>query len=179
MGISDRSKAVNFLDLSISITSNGFTTNLFEKPENLYLYISPASAHPPGVFKGTIIGMIFRFHRLISCRNEFIHQTKKFFYRLMNRGYTATILKPLVQEAFDRVATKQSLTSVTKDQHLYWQTRFFFASHITRLIHQENHPGYLVESTSSIRKVKRSYRNFETIYQHHPPRYCILQIPYH
>ena len=46
----DHSKMVDFLDLTISIKPNGnIKTKLFKKKPNLYLYIPPISAHPPGV----------------------------------------------------------------------------------------------------------------------------------
>jgi len=49
-------KTVNFLDLTITINSNGLlTTKTYQKPTNLHLYLPPTSAHPPGVLKRIIM----------------------------------------------------------------------------------------------------------------------------
>jgi hypothetical protein len=52
--VNDLSDTVNFLDLSLSITSSTITAAPYQKPMNLHLYIPPSSAHPPSCFKGLI-----------------------------------------------------------------------------------------------------------------------------
>ena len=47
---------VEFMDLNISLSKGQFSTNLFEKPLALHLYIPPHSCHPPGCFKGLLTG---------------------------------------------------------------------------------------------------------------------------
>ena len=63
---SPRCTKVDFLDITVSIKDNVLTTTLFEKALNLYLYISPQSAHPPGVLTGLVIGNCHRIHTLCS-----------------------------------------------------------------------------------------------------------------
>jgi hypothetical protein len=48
--VSDRASTVNFLDMTITLLpSSRIKTRLYEKPLNLHLYLSPHSAHPPGL----------------------------------------------------------------------------------------------------------------------------------
>jgi hypothetical protein len=60
------SDSVDFMDMSISIKDNKFEIDLYEKPLNLYLYISPSSAHPPGMITGLVFGMTLRLWKLCS-----------------------------------------------------------------------------------------------------------------
>ena len=52
------SKAVNFLDLTISIENEKISTKTFQKAMNLYQYLSPRSNHPPGMIKGIIYSLL-------------------------------------------------------------------------------------------------------------------------
>jgi hypothetical protein len=52
------SKSIDFMDLIISIDAGKCSFTMFEKKLNLYLYIPPNSAHPPGVITGLVFGNI-------------------------------------------------------------------------------------------------------------------------
>lgn len=62
----DPSTSINFMDLTITIVNGRLETTLFEKEQNLYLYIPPHSSHPRGVFTGLIFGQVLRIRRLCS-----------------------------------------------------------------------------------------------------------------
>jgi len=52
-------KQVDFLDLTIMLESDGsISTKTYQKSMNLYLYLMPNSAHPPGNFRGMIYYML-------------------------------------------------------------------------------------------------------------------------
>ena len=53
---------------------------------NLYLYLPPTSAHPPGCIKGPTFGMVGQFYAHNTHRHNFVHFTKLLFVRLLNRG---------------------------------------------------------------------------------------------
>ena len=96
----ERSKSVDYLDLTITISNTGkITTSLYEKALNLYLYLPPFSSHPPGVFKGMIHGMVTRIIRLNS--NPGGHKTmiKKLYQRLRQRGFSPKFLTGIINHA--------------------------------------------------------------------------------
>lgn len=88
-----------FLDLQIYATSLRWTTRTYQKMLNLYLYTPRNSAHPPGVLKGLIYGHIKKFRKQNPNDADFQIIKKKFFERLIARGYTATKLLPIFKEA--------------------------------------------------------------------------------
>ena len=90
----------NFLDLTISISPTGqISTDLYEKPLNLHAYLPPHSAHPPGVLKGLVKGMLWRFKELCSKRADQRRHINEFFRQLLVRGYDRPGLTPLFNEA--------------------------------------------------------------------------------
>eukprot|EP00956_Cyclotella_meneghiniana_P007749 scaffold10339_cov41-Cyclotella_meneghiniana.AAC.5 len=62
------SNTVDFMDLTISIVDGKIETTIFEKSQNLYLYIPPHSSHPRGVLTGLIFGQVLRFRHLCTHR---------------------------------------------------------------------------------------------------------------
>jgi hypothetical protein len=90
------SSTIDYLDMTIRIDdSMSIRTNLFEKPLNLYLYLPPHSAHPPGVLTGLIYGMIRRAYRLTTDPADCQAYLRHFYARLRYRGYPQTTLLPL------------------------------------------------------------------------------------
>ena len=62
----DRSRQVDFMDMTIKIVGSKIETTLFEKPLALHLYIPPHSCHPPGVIIGIVMGNVLRIFQLCS-----------------------------------------------------------------------------------------------------------------
>lgn len=94
---SSLSTTVDFLDLTLSIVGPRVTTTLFSKPLNLYLYIPPKSAHPPGVLTGLVYGTIYRIYSLCSEPVDIRRRLQDFWNRLLARGYSKDALLPLFQ----------------------------------------------------------------------------------
>jgi len=74
----------------------------YEKPMALYQYITPSSAHPPGLNSGLVIGQILRYHQLSSLESDAHHQMKNFYKRLLARGHTKERLLPLFVKGFSK-----------------------------------------------------------------------------
>ena len=107
------------------------TTTLFEKSLNLYLYIPPHSAHPPGVLTGLVIGNCHRIHTLCSVEKDKTTLLRRFFKRLRARGYTPSVLLPLFHRAhLLALRNPEPLPALDPDDAL--KKRIFF--------HLEYHP---------------------------------------
>ena len=60
--VNEPSFSVNFLDLTITIEEGAIVSRTYQKPINLFQYISPNSAHPPWMIKGIISSMSSRYY---------------------------------------------------------------------------------------------------------------------
>ena len=93
------STSVNFLDLTLTIEGDRIVTKTFQKKMNLYLYIPFASAHPTGCIKGTIYGLIRRYHAQNTYRHDYIHFVILLYRRLLERGWDRAYIRGLISEA--------------------------------------------------------------------------------
>ena len=110
------SDSVVLLDMILTINNQRIETQLYEKILNLYLYISPFSAHSPGVLSGLIIGNILRIHHLCSDATTRKNFYEKFFLRLRSRGYLPSQLLPLFNRDINLACTKPMPS--TQNKHL-------------------------------------------------------------
>ena len=100
---SERSKTVDFMDMTITINnSNNIEMTLFEKRLNLHLYIPPHSAHPPGLLPGIVYSTLFRIFTLCSFETDKLQRTKVFFKRLIACGYKGNEIRGLFHKAITR-----------------------------------------------------------------------------
>ena len=113
---SSLSDSVVLLDMTLTINHQRIETQLYEKILNLYLYISPFSAHSPGVLSGLIIGNILRIHHLCSDATTRKNFYEKFFLRLRSRGYLPSQLLPLFNRDINLACTKPMPS--TQNKHL-------------------------------------------------------------
>jgi hypothetical protein len=89
-----------FLDLNIKLgAERRLVTSTYQKPMNLYLYIPPRSAHPPGVLKSVVYGNLRRFKLQNSNPNDYIKVSTHFAERLIARGHNKTLVRDLFMEA--------------------------------------------------------------------------------
>jgi hypothetical protein len=93
------SPSCNYMDLTLTITGHSIHSTLFEKQQNLYLYLPPHSSHPKGTLQSLIFGNILRIHRLCSTPQEIQKHTRAFHRRLANRGHHPATITPLFHKA--------------------------------------------------------------------------------
>jgi hypothetical protein len=85
--------------------SSRITTSLYEKVLNLHLYLSPLSAHPPGLLSGLVHGMLYRIILLTSNLPNSQKDIQKFYFRLRNR-YPRSQLLPLFRSAYKKITRR-------------------------------------------------------------------------
>ena len=114
--------------MNIYINNNKIETKTYEKELNLHLYVMNHSNHPNGCLKGLIQGMTFRYYKLNTKIEDFKEMLKKFFQRLVNRGYQKDIVKNLIIEATKKLEIKKinstSLQSNLLSTHIFKTTYF-------------------------------------------------------
>jgi hypothetical protein len=112
----ERSDTIDFLDLTITISDGAIRTTLYEKKLDLYLCIPPHSAHPPGVLTGLVLGGIHRIYNLCSDDLDIESHLKRFYHRLIMRGYKRTDLEPHFVKGIEKHrARRQNPSPVTEE----------------------------------------------------------------
>jgi hypothetical protein len=96
------SRSADFLDLTLTICNGRVKASLFEKKQNLYLYLPPHSAHPPGVLKGLIAGMLLQIIRLTTNPGIWLNHVRQQYNRLIVRGFQAPTLQPKFKKFWDQ-----------------------------------------------------------------------------
>ena len=77
-----------------------------QKELNLYLYIPPHSAHPPGTLRSLIHGLLRKYWIQNTNPSDFRHITQLLFQRLCNRGHDPKHLLPLFIQAAHSIDSK-------------------------------------------------------------------------
>ena len=95
----ERSNSLTFMDMTIYKDGDKLSTDLYEKPMALFLYIPPHSAHPPGVLVGLVMGQVLRIFTLCSTEDQKKKHLLNFFHRLCDRGHERLDLIPLFEKA--------------------------------------------------------------------------------
>ncbi|KAL7541429.1 hypothetical protein ACHAWF_006930 [Thalassiosira exigua] len=77
----------DFLDLTISIEGGSLTTKTYQKSMNLYQYIPPQSAHPPGTIKGILFGLRRNYFLQNTKQKDYHEMMTKLFLRFVARDW--------------------------------------------------------------------------------------------
>ena len=131
------STSVNFMDLTISIKDGRLVTTLYEKSQNLYLYIPPHLSHPRGVLNGLIFGQVLRIRRLCTYESDADAKIRQFFDRLIARGHSRDRLIPLFTRAEANAA--EYISRSDADRELLAKKKLVSANEQV-LLHLEYHP---------------------------------------
>ena len=92
--LEESSDNVNYMDMTIAIRGDRIVTSLYEKEMNLYFYILPHFAHPPGSLTRLVCGNILSVHSICSKQDDINRRTKELYTMLLVRGYQRDLLIP-------------------------------------------------------------------------------------
>ena len=127
----DLSRSVDFLDVTISLVGGKAQTKTFQKEENLYLYITFNSAHPPGLLVSLVTGRLGTYWEQNSEVKDFILTTGFLFDNLVNRGYSEETLRTVFITAAQLIDEKNNgnkkltISSSTNDKNnIYFHIPF-------------------------------------------------------
>jgi len=101
--VNEPSFSVNFLDLTITIEEGAIVSRTYQKPINLFQYISPNSAHPPWMIKGIISSMLNRYYYQNTYVEDYWTVSMQFYNHLKDRGWDGAIIEPHFVVAHERI----------------------------------------------------------------------------
>eukprot|EP00804_Cyclotella_cryptica_P014636 CCRYP_012684-RC/>CCRYP_012684-RC protein AED:0.41 eAED:0.41 QI:0/-1/0/1/-1/0/1/0/217 len=131
------SQSCNYMDLTLTISGRTIQSTLFEKAQNLYLYLPPHSSHPRGPLQSLIFGNILRIHRLCSTPNEIQKHSRAFFRRLINRGHNSSTITPIFHKATHNA---RAYMQRTPDDHTHRQHTLQTKTDTTIFFRLKYHP---------------------------------------
>lgn len=162
-------KQVDFLDLTLSIQSDGtIKSRTYQKPMNLHLHLPPSSAHSRGVFKSIIYGTLRRLRLQNDSEDDFTHFVTLFYERLCRRGHSGLALRRDFHLAARRLerSLSRGATRVTQqdrrttDSQLFLHVKYhpdiperklmqqLFSHHLTEPFEsEENEKGFTLGGT--------------------------------
>ena len=111
--------SVVFLDLEINIDPQTrlLHTKTYQKPMNLFLYIPPHSAHPPGVLKSLIYGNLRRYWIQNTNRQDYVNTARSFAQHLVNRGHDRVMIKKIFMEAATHIDKQAQAVNEPRKPH--------------------------------------------------------------
>ena len=110
------SNKVDYLDVTLEINGRHIVSKTYQKPINLYQYITPTSAHPRGMIKGVIHGMILQYWKQNSQKEDFWHICMLFYKRLRARGWDRATIEPIFITAYNKISHQPEEPPTLKKQ---------------------------------------------------------------
>jgi hypothetical protein len=96
---------------ALSIVDGRVHSRCVKKLLNLHLHLPSHSAHPRGMLRGLIRGTALRVTRRTTNPSEQLVFLKRYRQQLLRRGYSASTLDPIFQEAFATALTPPAATA--------------------------------------------------------------------
>ena len=101
-----------FLDILISVSPSGISSDLYSKPTDAHKYLRPSSSHPKHTFRSIVYSGATRLRRLCSTEGTYALRAEEFSKHLEASGYDPSFVKPILAE----VAKKDRKTLLTPSE---------------------------------------------------------------
>ena len=183
---SKRATKINFLDLTLQLHIHGkITTKIFEKAENLYLYLPATSCHPFNNLKGLIHGMVYRTIRLTSSKDDQAIELQNLVRRLTARGYQQSFLTDIINKTYHQIQHKYELakTQTEDDQKPDKGLNFDEVCFFHTFYHPNNPTSSQLQQLfqEAMMKPKGMYKLLPDLLNHRKAKLCVnrMIIAYH
>ena len=97
---------LNYLDIWIYKDKDKYKTRTYQKSLNLYLYPTFQSAHPPGLHRGMIYGLLLKYKQQNSEPKDFKIMANLLYQRLLLRGFKKKTLLTLFNSILQQLDSK-------------------------------------------------------------------------
>ena len=98
--VSEISTIVNFLDINLTVTSNHeLIVKPCAKPFHLHQFIPYHSAHPPGITKATIKGILLIYWLHCTFKSIYREFANHFYKKFIESNHKLTIIKECFKDA--------------------------------------------------------------------------------
>ena len=124
---------------------------------NLYLYIPPSSAHPPGVLKGLIAGRLHQFNLLCSDQADKQLLCSKLYQRLRHRGYNPSELDSIFNQSLAKLSSPQPKPKRDLDTAIILHTKFHPCNPSSKIIQRKFYVHLIGHQDGSIVNIRNSH----------------------
>ena len=120
--------SIVFLDqiITINLATRQLVFKTYQKEMNLYLYIPPHSAHPPGVLRSLIFGRLQAYWHQNTYQQDFLHMAQLLVQRLLARGYSQHQIMPTVREVLHQLENNPNPATTTASAPTEELNQIFF-----------------------------------------------------
>jgi hypothetical protein len=120
-----------FLDRVLTIEQNFISTDMYIKPLNRRLFITPASAHPAQSFRSLVTGGSTRIFRACSHVSDVNRHVENFVQARVDRGHCAAKVSSEIRSTLCRLRLQHTRRLSKADQHYLVVT---FSSSVNRRV---------------------------------------------
>ena len=131
--VDEPSISVDYLDLTVKIENGMIVTKTYQKPINLYQYITPNSAHPPWMIKGIVTSTLQTYHYQNTHAEDYWDIAMLYYRRLRMRGWDRKTLEPIFVKAHKKIESQQEEAEPAEEVEILNK------EHV--ILHLEYHPN--------------------------------------
>ena len=128
-----------FLDTSVHFFDNKLHTDLYCKPTDSHLYLSPSSSHPSHIFRSIVYSGALRLLRICSREQYLFKRLSQFYGYLISSGYKSKMIFSQFERALSQKRSSLLKPKVkNKSDRVTFVTTFHPQMANVRKLHEEN-----------------------------------------